>query len=129
MKKSIQLLLFVVIIITSLTTTSFKKATNDWGNWTSPNARYDGIEVRVRRGDYNNYAKKWQWDLQFRNRYNKKVTFQYGCTASNDRNSCRTEQRTSLDANETEGNDDVRSFLLNEVNTVYVCLDRVEFGN
>ena len=129
MKKCIKAITFVILTVTFFTTTSFKKPTGEWGNWISVNAAYSGIECRVRRGEYNPYARKYQWDVQFKNRYSRKVTFHYGMTALNESNNCELAQRHSLDANETDNNDNIHGFLINEVNSVHVCLGKVEFGN
>lgn len=127
MKNNKNLLITILLVIVSVTVIAFKNATDDWGKWSSPNVKYEGLEVRVRRGDYNPYSKKWQWDLQFRNRYTKKVTYSYGCVESYNRNNCKLEERNSIEANETDTY--TYSFLLNEANTVFICLDKVEFGD
>ncbi len=127
MKKDNKFFVIISIVIITLTATSFKNVTDEWGKWSSPNVKYEGLEVRVRRGDYNPFAKKWQWDLQFRNRYTKKVTYNYGCVESYNRNNCKLESRNSIEANETDSY--TYSFLLNEANTVFICLDKVEFGD
>lgn len=53
-----------------------RKISNDWGEWSNDDC-FKGIDYRAKRGDYNNYAKKWHWYVQFRNRYQQKLNYNY----------------------------------------------------
>lgn len=44
----------------------------DWGSWKADDT-YRGIEVRTRCTGYNEFAGRYLWDVQLRNRYQKKV--------------------------------------------------------
>src|SRR5579863_10708502 len=49
----------------------FAKA-QDWSSWKADDT-YRGIEVRTRCTGYNEFAGQYLWDVQLRNRYQKRV--------------------------------------------------------
>lgn len=49
-------------------------AQSDWSYWQQTDC-LAGVDVRVKRGDYNQVAKKYKWYVEFKNRYDEKVHF------------------------------------------------------
>lgn len=103
-----------------------KTTLNDWGEWTVISSAYPGIEGRVKKGDYNEYAKKYYWYFQFRNRYNKQVEFNYGYKPRSESYNCSPDHRKDLEPGETS---DTTGDLLDEDYKVRVCIGDVEFTN
>jgi hypothetical protein len=64
------------IILTIFIGFSSASFAGDWGRWKTVN-KYDGLDFRVRCGDYNDYAQKYHWSYEFRNRYRKEVSVYY----------------------------------------------------
>lgn len=81
-KHSIKILFsFLVInfymgIISFVKVSSPKIQQSDWGEWINDDC-FKGIDYRVKKGDYNSYAGKWHWFVQFRNRYNNRISYNY----------------------------------------------------
>lgn len=77
-------------------------AQTNWGTWQQTDC-LKGLDFRVRRAEYNEYAKKYKWYVEFRNRYYDNIHF--NCIAvkpnreSEMRNSGKTTDRTHADAN------------------------------
>lgn len=123
MNKKIFYFVAVTLIVVALF--SFKNTPQDgWSRWnTFPS--HTGIDYRVQKGDFNKYAQKWQWNYQFRNRYQKTVTFKYSCKSTAERNNCVPDHmKYGLRAGEES---DVASMLINESNNIWVCIGDVTF--
>jgi hypothetical protein len=103
---------------------SFQTSSENWGNWSYIESAYPGIEVRVARGDFNEYANKYHWDIQFRNRYSKSVQFNYGYTATNERGQCNPDHRKHIEPGETS---DITAGLINDVYMVHFCMGNLKF--
>lgn len=116
----------LIISAAFLLNASFKNSPNDWGSWSVVSSTYKGIEARVKLGDYNDYAKKYHWEIQFRNRYVKRVQFNYDCTERSESNSCSPNKRKELGAGETS---DVTAFLINDSYKIHVCVGDVNIGD
>jgi hypothetical protein len=97
--------------------------TNEWGPW-SPDDCFDGIDFRVKKGDYNSYANKWYWYVQFRNRYNKQVYFSYAVDEPGTRP--KPDHRKSMDA---ENESDSAGFLLYSGGQIHVRIGYIRFGS
>jgi len=71
---------FCIIIlyagINSFTKSPSKSQRGDWGEWANDDC-FKGIDYRVKKGSYNSYSNKWDWYVQFRNRYNNSISFSY----------------------------------------------------
>jgi hypothetical protein len=63
-----KLLLMSVVIVGSIPVASAQS----WSSW-RPDATYHGIEVRMRCTGFNEFAGRYLWDVQLRNRYQKNV--------------------------------------------------------
>lgn len=126
MKKLVIMILATGIFLVSA---SFDKPTrhsiveNDWGEWISIPA-YSGIYFRAKKGDYNEYAKKYYWYFQFRNQYKQEITFNYGYTPISQSSNCNPDHYKDLQAGEVS---DITGALLAENNRVYVCVGEVKF--
>lgn len=117
--------LFVLLV--SLTCMNFflinvDKEISDWGDWKIVNPKFNGIEARAKRGDFNQYALKYHWEFQFRNRYLKDVKFRYGIGPRSE--ACYLNYIKHVQSN---GDSDVGAYLINENNTISICIDNVDF--
>jgi len=112
--------------------TSFNHIPNDWSSWTTSRC-FKGIDFRTRRGDFNNVSNKYEWDVQFRNRYNEDVHFSFTLTPSyigNTENEDLTD-RIDIKANTTHFNKQYYNyswFLLNESQSPRVFIGKMKFG-
>ncbi|REA63797.1 hypothetical protein DSL64_05070 [Dyadobacter luteus] len=100
------------------------KSQDGWGEWFVVNSRYEGIVCRVKRGDFNNYARKWHWEFQFENRYSQDVSFGYGYRSQAQKYNCVTDRGKTLQAGDAS---DVTAALIDESGSVRVCVDNVRF--
>lgn len=66
------LLLFLVLGTASLTANAQYK----WGSW-STDPCFSGVQFRARYDDYNEFAKKHKWSIQYRNNYTRDIAFSY----------------------------------------------------
>lgn len=102
----------------------------EWSNWTRLDDCFQGIDFRVQKGAYNEYAKKYNWRVQFRNRYQQKVYFSYEVVPYSERNQIRqsgkTTNRTSVEANATQSG--AHWGLIAESSRLYVLVNSVRFG-
>ncbi|MGF7232151.1 hypothetical protein [Arachidicoccus sp.] len=119
--KSIKFLLLITIVLMCFAsfsfTTNFQK--NEWGEW-KHNVGYPEIEYRVRIASYNEYAEKWQWDMQFRNTYDETITFNYGY--SNLSSTCKTDHTIwKLKARQQSS---ISSALVASSSIIYICIDK-----
>lgn len=96
---------------------------NEWGAWVNDDC-FSGIDFRVKKGDYNNYAKQWYWYVQFRNRYNKQVHFSYAVAEPGTRP--EPDHRISADANDVS---DSTGFLLYSGGQIRVRVGYIRFGS
>ncbi|MGB3345627.1 MAG: hypothetical protein WBA61_17080 [Aequorivita sp.] len=111
-------LLFIVL-------TSFNSSNNtDWGPWQTSSC-YKGLDFCVKKNEYNQYAKKHNWSIKFRNRYNEKVSFGFVLKESNV-NSAKGTHRVTVQAN-SEGSGTY--FLVADANSVRAFIDQLRFGD
>ena len=101
---------------------------NGWGTWKTTDC-FRGLDFRVKRKK-SSYSTKTEWLVQFRNRYNNKIYFNFEIVPYSQRSAIRRSQRTTnrtdLNANTTERNSHYR--YLEESNLVYVHVNRVRFN-
>jgi hypothetical protein len=119
-EKNLNMLILEESEIYSLT---INNDSNDWGAWGNDDC-FSGIDYRVKKGDYNNYAKQWYWYVQFRNRYNKQVHFSYAVAEPGTRP--EPDHRTSVDANDVS---DSTGFLLYSGGQIRVRVGYIRFGS
>ncbi len=104
-------------------------AQGDWGDWQQTDC-LNGLEFRVKRLEYNQYAKKYKWAIQFRNLYNENIHF--NCVAvepereSEINASGKATDRVHVSANNENGH---AWFLVDSPNSVYVYLNRIRIGS
>lgn len=97
--------------------------TTEWGEWMNDDC-FKGIDYRVRKGEYNSYAGKWNWYVQFRNRYQAPVHFNYIVSEPGTRPD--PDHRTHMDGNCIS---DTKLFLLYNSSLVHVRVGYIRFGN
>ncbi|PYF74378.1 hypothetical protein [Pedobacter nutrimenti] len=122
--KSISLMSAFCTILLFLCSFSSKTKQSEWGAWNSFTG-YPNIEFRVKNIGYNSYAKKWQWNFQFRNSYSRTVTFNYGYTSAYG-NCVKNHTIYRLAPGEKSGE---AGGLIDEANRISLCIDKVEFSN
>lgn len=104
-------------------------AQSNWSPWRQTDC-LKGLDFRVKRGEYNEFAKKYHWDVEFRNRYNDNIHF--NCIAvepsrkSEIRSSERTSDRLHADAN---GGTNTAWFLINSSSEIYVHVNRIRISD
>ena len=96
---------------------------SDWGEWTTSDCLKE-IDYRVKKGDFNSYANKWYWYLQFRNRYENQVHFSY--SISEPGTQTEPDHRDQIDAGETS---DTKGFLLTSGSRCHVRTGNLRFGD
>jgi hypothetical protein len=122
MKKITVLFAFGIL---SFVLTSFKSSIfTDYGPWKTTSC-FKGLDYCVKRASYNEYSKKYEWWVKFRNRYNEKVTFNCVLKESNVY-SANGNNRLDVEAN-SEGGE--MWFLVADANAVKVFIDKLRFGN
>jgi hypothetical protein len=97
---------------------------NNWGPWKQTDC-YRGLDFRVKKRGPNYDNTKYIWAVQFRNRYDDKIHFNYEVYDSRP-SSPRTTNRTDLSPNETSSG--YRDFYMHNGNSIYVYVDRVRLG-
>ena len=85
--------MFLAVCFFNINLLAFPAKTADWGRWNT--TQYDGIDYRFKCSGYNESAKKYDWQVQFRNRYREKVHFSFKLADTNERVT-RTSARLSL---------------------------------
>lgn len=99
-----------------------------WGSWNTTGCLV-GLDFRVRNNGYNEYAKKYRWSIQFRNRYKKKIHFSYKAVAPNDRydliRSGKTTDRIHVKRNYGTR---ISNYLVKSSNSIYVYVNKIRIG-
>ena len=93
-----------------------------FGAWQSSRC-YQGLDYCVRRNEYNEYSKKYNWTVKFRNRYNTAISFSYALKESNVQNAKTTDRSTLMPNGEAS-----TWFLVGDANQVNVFVDSFRFG-
>lgn len=101
---------------------------SDWGEW-SANNKYDGLDMRVRCEGYNEFAKKYGWNVQFKSRYQDKINFSFALSDATVRLT-RTTDRTHLRSGEQSslGFATLLNTSCGSGNYIDVYVDEVRFG-
>lgn len=107
----------------SVRNTKTPEINSDWGEWINVSC-YKGIDFRTKKGDYNSYARKWLYSIQFRNRYYKRVSFNYSVNEPGEDNT--PDHRKHIDASEAS---DVTGTLLYSANGCRILINKVRFGD
>ena len=97
-------------------------AQSSFGAWQSIKC-YQGLDFCVKRNEYNDYAKKYNWTVKFRNRYNTPISFNYVLKESNVQNA-KTTSRSTIQPSGEDGT----WFLVDDANQVNVVVDGFRFG-
>lgn len=94
-----------------------------WGAWTNVGC-FKGIQFRVNKDRYNEFAKKWEWSIQIKNNYNKKVSLSYKLTTPEDGEK-KTNSRTTIEVGAIDSGD--WSLLTTNRNQIQIYVDKVCF--
>ena len=77
MKKRITYLsIIMLIMIGSMAFTSSIESQNTWGEWQNTKC-LKGVSYKVKMGKYNMSRRARKWEIQFKNRYNAVINFNY----------------------------------------------------
>lgn len=95
---------------------------SDWGPWNEVRD-YPGLKCRVRRGSYNEDARKHVWHVEFRNDYISTIEFSYTATPRGTKGA-RTDHLKSL----APGDKGSMWFLIADDDGIWVFVDKVKFG-
>lgn len=144
--KKLNYLLSVLIIATfvmSFRTASKEKLNNSeqvklelalsvnqsgWGSWKTTDC-FRGLDFRVKRGNYNQYAKKYKWFVQFKNRYDEKIYFNFAMVEYRNRSIIKNSGDTKYRGNATANGGIKESyFLVDDDSSVYVYVNKVRLG-
>lgn len=96
---------------------------NNYGPWNTVHC-FDGLDYAVKRNAYNEFAKKYEWRVKFRNRYNVKIHFGVAVKESNVTSANSTDRFDLAPGAETS-----QWFLVADGNSVRVFIDRFRFGD
>lgn len=97
---------------------------SDYGPWTTTSC-FKGLDFCVKKASYNEYARKYEWWVKFRNRYSGDVSFNCALKESYV-NSAKTTDRVTVRASSEGGS---IWFLVADANSVKVFIDDLRFGN
>ncbi|MGH9903421.1 MAG: hypothetical protein ACRD68_16565 [Pyrinomonadaceae bacterium] len=75
-------------------------AAGEYGAWRST-GNWSGLDFRVRCVSYNEYARRSEWQAEFRNRYRQKINFSFELTDQGAHNP-RLTHRTSVRSGDTD---------------------------
>jgi len=96
---------------------------SEWGEWMNDDC-FKGIDYRVQKGEYNSYAGKWNWYVQFRNRYQATVHYNYIVSEPGTRPD--PDHRDEMAENSMS---DTKLILLYNSARVHVRVGYIRFGN
>ncbi|MCI2228121.1 hypothetical protein MC378_03000 [Polaribacter sp. MSW13] len=101
-----------------------------WGSWNTTDC-LKGLDFRVKNDGYNKYAKKYKWNIEFRNRYREKIHLNYVMVSPSRKQeikrSDKAKYRVHIDGN--SGTYKVTySNLVNSNSSVYVYINKIRIG-
>ena len=108
---------------------NFNNYQTEWGSWNTTDC-FRGLDFRVKRGNYNQYAKKYKWYVQFKNRYDEKIYFNFAMVEYRNRNHIKNSGNTKHRGNATANGGIKESyFLVDDASSVYVYVNKVRLGD
>ena len=75
-KRGMFLSIIMLIMIVTMAFTSSDKSQNTWGEWQNTKC-LKGVSYKVKMGKYNMSRRARKWEIQFKNRYNAVINFNY----------------------------------------------------
>jgi hypothetical protein len=115
--------IFIVFLFVSLTN-SKSTINSEWGEWKTTSC-FRGLDFCVRKASYNEYAKKYEWWVKFRNRYHENVSF--NCVLKESHvNTAKGTDRVTVKSGSEGGN---TWFLVADGNAVNLFIGELRFGN
>ncbi len=125
---SFSLLVFLLLGNTSFRISDGSDSGKDWGEWTQTDC-FKKLDFRVRRFKKLSSG-SYEWQVQFRNGYSQKATFNYQIVPYADRERVKKEgaelNRIDVDSNTTESKNHYT--YLKEADRVYVYVHLLRFG-
>lgn len=112
----------LVLLLTVITIVGYAQSRN-YGPWYTA-VCFKGIEYRVSKGQYNEYAKEYKWYVQFRNNYNQEISFSFEGSPDNTSN-IKTNKRCSIEPGEIH----LSEMLIGEANSITVTIDKLTFNS
>jgi hypothetical protein len=96
---------------------------HEFGAWRTTSC-FRGLDYCVKRTEYNEYSRKYEWHVKFKNRYVENITINCVLAAS-DVSAATTTDRVTVRA----GEETTLWFLVPDANSVNVFIDKARFGN
>ena len=101
---------------------------NGWSNWFQTDC-LKGLDVRVKRGSYNEYANKYRWQVEFRNRYRENIHFSSVGVKYIDKNAIRSSGKTQERLHAKGNGGTVTTwYLIDEPSNIYVYVNKIRIS-
>jgi len=135
MKKSISIVLAVVFSIGLMSFMDVDKKNDkaeinlqsEWSEWNQTSC-LSGLDFRVKRGDYNEYAKKYKWFVEYKNRYTETIHFGSHAVPYSQKNEILSSKKVSIRKHLKPGDVTSTYFLVDENSTIYVYVGKIRMG-
>lgn len=103
-------------------------AQNSWGSWRTTDC-LKGLDFRVKRGDYNKYAKKYKWFIEYKNRYRDNIHFSTIAVSPDRRSEIRSSGKTTNRLHADGNGGTVQTyFLIDASSSIYVHINRIRIN-
>lgn len=99
-----------------------------WGSWNTTDC-LRGFDFRVKNDGYNEYAKKYRWSIEFRNRYREKIHLSFKAVSPNEKYEIKESGKTT-DRIHVNGNSGTYKtyYLVNSSSSIYVYVNKIRIG-
>lgn len=119
-------LITILLILGTCTVTTAQKGS--WSSWQETDC-LQNLEFRVQRGDYNSYAKKYKWYVEFRNLSGLDLHFNMVMVPSDEEEAIRTSGKTTDRKHALSNSSTTASwFLVDDASRVYVHINKIRQG-
>lgn len=134
-KQLISTVLVILLSISLLTSSTIisneqniKTSQSSWGNWKQTDCLL-GLDFRVKRAEYNSYAKKYKWIIEFRNRYKQNIHFSCKAVKPSQRAEIRRTGKTT-DRKHVGANGGLGKvwFLVNAPSEIYIHVNKIRIS-
>ncbi|MFN0729435.1 hypothetical protein [Polaribacter gochangensis] len=123
----LSIIMFVMIGVTAFTTTSDNQSV--WSDWQNTKC-LRGISYKVKMGKYDMSRRARKWEIQFKNRYNANIYFNYKAISTaqikNIRSARESRNRVVIEGEGTESK--VLSTYVKANKELFVDITKIRFG-
>ncbi|WP_347174991.1 hypothetical protein [Polaribacter uvawellassae] len=128
-KRGIFLSIFMLIMIGSMAFTNTTESQNTWSEWKNTKC-LKGISFKVKMGKYEMSRRARKWEIQFKNRYNAKIYFNFKAISStqikNIRSARESRNRIILEGEGAESK--VLTTYVKANKELFVDITKIRFG-